>query len=497
MKSFLLLISSIWATQLIAQMPNYTELYRPRFHFSPASNWCNDPNGLVYNNGTYHLFYQHNPFENKWGHMTWAHATSKDLVHWQHQPIAIPEENGTMIFSGTCVVDNNNTSGFGKNGKAPMVAVYTGHIENVNQSQCIAYSNDDGLTWTKYANNPVLDLHKKDFRDPKIFWYAPKQYWVMALMFPVEHLVQFYQSKNLKDWTHLSNFGPVGDTSGVWECPDLTQVPIAGVPSKQKWLLQTSQNASMQYFVGEFDGTTFTNENTINNINRPDYGPDYYAAIAYNQLPKNDLPTSIGWVNNWNYANDIPTAPWKSAMSIPRNLSVIKNGTSWELLQSPIKALQTLRAKAVAFKNEKVVGKKILPFTSNQFEMEVNIAPNKNSVAGVRLAVSDSTYFEIGYDVKRQTLYIDRSKSGNNTFNENYKNLHRFEKKIILNKKNILSLHLFFDHSIVEVFANDGAAVFTAQLFTAPENNKIEIFSTNGAIFSNIVCWKLNSIWKH
>lgn len=491
-------MASFCTAQLHAQQKNYEEMYRPRFHFSPATNWCNDPNGLVYNNGTYHLFYQHNPFENKWGHMTWAHATSKDLVHWQHLPIAIPEENGTMIFSGTCVVDKNNTSGFGKNGKAPMVAVYTGHIENVNQSQCIAYSNDDGITWTKYANNPVLDLHKKDFRDPKIFWYAPKQYWVMALMFPVEHIVQFYKSKNLKSWAHLSDFGPVGDTSGVWECPDLTAVPIKEEPGKMKWLLQTSQNANMQYFVGEFNGITFTNENTINKINRPDYGPDYYAAISYNQLPKNDLPTSIGWLNNWNYANDIPTLPWKSAMSIPRNLSVTKQGTAWTLLQAPIKNITQLRQQKIALNNEKVNGKKILPFTSNQFEMELSITPTKNSIAGVRLAVGDSSNFEIGYDANTQLLFIDRKNSGNNSFNENFKKLHRFEKKIVLNKENKLNLHLFFDHSIVEVFANDGEAVFTAQIFTAEENNNIEIFSTgNTAVFSNMACWKLKSIWKN
>ena len=174
-----------------AQTPTYKEPYRPQFHFSPATNWTNDPNGLVYYKGEYHLFYQHNPFGNTWGHMTWGHAVSKDLVHWTHLPIAIPEENGIMIFSGTCVADTGNTSGFGtKKGDEPMVAIYTGHTAT-NQSQCLAYSLDKGRTWTKYANNPILDLHKKDFRDPKVFWYAPKKYWVMALVLPDEHKVQF------------------------------------------------------------------------------------------------------------------------------------------------------------------------------------------------------------------------------------------------------------------------------------------------------------------
>ena len=234
MKSIIFVLLLFITSFAIAQSTSYTEQFRPQFHFSPEKNWCNDPNGLVYNNGLYHLFYQHNPFENVWGHMTWAHATSKDLIHWKNLPIAIKEENGIMIFSGTCVVDENNTSGFGKNGKIPMVAIYTGHIENVNQSQNIAYSLDDGVTWTKYFNNPVLDIQKKDFRDPKVFWDNSKKYWVMLLMLSAEHKVQFYASNNLKEWEHLSDFGPVGDTADVWECPDLVQVPIEGNSNKKK-----------------------------------------------------------------------------------------------------------------------------------------------------------------------------------------------------------------------------------------------------------------------
>ena len=474
---------------------SYKEQYRPRFHFSPAINWCNDPNGLVYNNGTYHLFYQHNPFGNVWGHMTWAHAVSKDLVHWKHLPVAIPEENGIMIFSGTCVVDKNNTSGFGKNGKVPMVAVYTGHIENVNQSQHIAYSLDNGITWTKYNRNPVLDLGKKDFRDPKIFWYEPKKFWVMALMFPVEHFVQFYSSKNLKTWNHLSDFGPAGDTTGVWECPDLTQVPVKGVPGKKKWVLQTSQNASMQYFIGEFDGTTFTNENPVNKIVRPDYGPDYYAAIAYNQLPAAHLPTAIGWLNNWNYANDIPTTPWKGAMSLPRNMSVKKINNEWVLLQKPVAALQSLRTKAWELKNETINETKLLPVKSQQFEMEIMIEPSALSTSGVRIAKSGNSFFEIGYDAAKQLLYLDRSKSGARSFNKNFENLSRFETTLaLLNRQ--LQLHIFFDHSIVEVFANNGEAVLTSQIFPDESDNGIELFSTGGK--SKLVkstIWKIKSIW--
>jgi fructan beta-fructosidase len=482
------------ACLVTAQKGTYKEQYRPQFHFSPAVNWCNDPNGLVYNNGTYHLFYQHNPFGNQWGHMTWGHATSKDLIHWKHLPIAIPEEKDTMIFSGTCVVDKNNTSGFGKEGKIPMVAVYTAHIENVNQSQHIAYSLDDGITWTKYNHNPVLDLHKKDFRDPKIFWHEQKKYWVMALMLPVEHIVQFYSSPNLKDWKHLSNFGPVGDTSGVWECPDLTQVPVEGMPGKKKWLLQMSMNASMQYFVGEFDGVQFKNENSTAEIMRPDYGPDYYAAIAYNQLPAVHLPTAVGWVNNWYYANDIPTTPWKSAMSLPRTLSAKKENGNWMLLQKPATAVNNLREKLVMLKDEKITERKVLPIKSTQFEMELTIIPAAGH-CGINIAKGSNNYFEIGYDTEKQVLYTDRSNTANTSFNKNFKKMIRSEKKIPL-QNGAVKLHIYLDNSIAEIFVNDGEAVFTSQFFNNETNNGIELFSSGGiSVFSSIKYWNIKSAW--
>lgn len=494
-KYSLLLMLSTNALLSDAQGDLYKERFRPQFHFSPATNWCNDPNGLVYNKGVYHLFYQHNPFGNRWGHMSWGHATSKDLVHWKHLPLAIPEENGIMIFSGTCVVDKNNTSGFGKNGKVPMVAVYTGHIENVNQSQHLAYSLDDGVTWTKYPGNPILDLHKKDFRDPKIFWYEPKQYWVMALMFPVEHIVQFYSSKNLKEWKHLSSFGPAGDTTGVWECPDLTQVPVEGAPGKKKWLLQTSQNAGMQYFVGEFDGTIFTSENPAANIYKPDEGPDYYAAIAYNQLPAGHLPTGIGWVNNWNYANDIPAGVWRSAMSLPRNLSVRKKNNEWVLIQKPVAALQALRKPLFKLNNSAVIGSMMLPVKSSQFEMEFVMEPDASTRSGVKIAVGDSSYFEIGYDATKEQVYIDRSKSGNISFNEAFGKRLFFSKKTALVNKRI-KFHIYFDNSIAEIFVNDGETVFTAQLFPREKDKGIGLFSGgNGSRFTSLNIWEMKTAW--
>ena len=317
----------------------------------------------------------------------------------------------------------------------------------------------------------------------------------MALMFPVEHFVQFYSSKNLKDWNHLSDFGPAGDTSGVWECPDLTQVPIEGKPGKKKWVLQTSQNASMQYFVGEFNGTIFTNENLTNKIARPDYGPDYYAAIAYNQLPAAHLPTAIGWLNNWNYANSIPTRPWKGAMSLPRTLSVKKINDEWLLLQKPVAALQSLRTKILELKNATFNEIKLLPVKSQQFEMNLVLVSSALSTYGVRIAKAGNSFFEIGYDAAKQLLYIDRSKAGNRSFNKIFETLNRFETPLVLNNKP-LQLHIFFDHSIVEVFANNGEAVLTAQIFPDETGNGIELFSSGGkSSLIKATIWKIRSIW--
>ncbi|MBS1511290.1 MAG: glycoside hydrolase family 32 protein [Bacteroidetes bacterium] len=480
-------------TTAVAQTKLYTEQYRPQFHFSPATNWCNDPNGLVYNNGTYHLFYQYNPFGNQWGHMSWGHATSKDLTHWTHLPVALKEENGIMIFSGSCVADKKNSSGLGTSSAPPMVAIYTGHIEGVNQSQYLAYSNDNGVSWKKYVHNPLLDMHKKDFRDPNIFWYAQKKYWVMSVMYPVEHEVQFYASNNLKEWKYLSSFGPAGDTSGVWECPDLVEVPIHGAPGKTKWVLQLSQNATMQYFVGEFDGERFTNENTDSIIQRPDYGPDYYAAITFNQLPDHHLPVAMGWVNNWYYANDIPTTPWKSAMSLPRNLEVKKVSGQWILLQQPAAELQFTKKNLFTAATKTVQGNTALPVHSNQFEMTAQLDAAQSS--GIRIAAGNDQYVELGYDADAHSFYLDRSHAGKESFNVNFSKRNYF-KYSFTDVNKTLPVHIYFDHSIIEVFVNDGEAVFTAQVFPPDENNGIELFSKGGkAIFSNISINEVQRIW--
>ena len=487
---YVLLFASVIAQNQLL----YKEKYRPQFHFSPPLHWTNDPNGLVYHKGEYHLFYQYNPMGMRWGHMSWGHAVSKDLLHWQHLPVAIEEGKEVMIYSGTCVVDEKNTSGFGKDDKIPMVAIYTGDSKT-NESQHIAYSLDDGRSWTKYDKNPVLDLGKKDFRDPKVFWYTPQQKWVMVVALPIEKQMQFYSSPNLLSWTLMSSFGPAGDTSGIWECPDLFEVPVANEPGKSKWILMHSPAPYMQYFIGEFDGISFRCDSPVTKIYRPDYGPDYYAAIAYNNLPKGMAPISIGWVNNWNYANDIPTTPWRGAMSLPRSLSVKQINGEWVLLQQPIASLQQLRSNSMLWREVSIVGKKSLPAKGQQFEMELLLDIDSSTQCGIRLAAGKGHEIEIGYDAAAKKIYIDRSKTSNQTFHKSFAELKRYETPLLLSNKQ-LRLRVFFDHSIITVFANEGEVVLTTQIFPDAEDNGIELFSINGkAILKLGKFWMMKSTW--
>jgi fructan beta-fructosidase len=341
--------------------PPYAERYRPQYHFSPAAHWMNDPNGMVHHDGEYHLFYQHNPFGATWGHMSWGHAVSRDLVRWQHLPVAIPEVDGVMAFSGSAVVDRRNTSGFGVGGRPPLVALYTGHrTDRPSQSQFLAYSTDRGRTWTRYAGNPVLDIGSAEFRDPKVVWHEPSRRWVMAVVLATEHRVRFYGSPDLKRWTPLGDFGPHAATGGVWECPDLFELPVDGDPHDTRWVLIVNVNpggiaggSAGQYFVGRFDGTRFVAD-ADGGATPPaadpagalwlDHGKDFYAAVTYADVPKPDgRRVLLGWMNNWQYADAIPTAPWRGAMSVPRALALTRTPAGVRLVQRPVRELERLR----------------------------------------------------------------------------------------------------------------------------------------------------------
>ncbi|MEX0609518.1 MAG: glycoside hydrolase family 32 protein, partial [Balneolaceae bacterium] len=326
-----------------AESENYKENYRPQFHFTPENNWMNDPNGLVYYDGEYHLFYQYNPFGNQWGHMSWGHAVSEDLVHWEHLPVALKEENNIMIFSGSAVIDHKNSSGLGTLNNPPMVAIYTGnHTDKRLQDQRIAYSLDKGRTWAKFEGNPVIDENMGVFRDPKVMWYEPRQKWIQSVA--AGDRIKIYSSDNLIDWDFESDFGPnVTATNGVWECPDLFYIKTED--GDGKWVMIVSHGggindgpnggSSTQYYIGDFDGHSFTPEHQ--NILWLDFGIDNYAGITWSNIPEEDgRRIHIGWMGNWYYASSIPEYGWRGSMTFPREVTLQKSSNRYFLAFNPV-----------------------------------------------------------------------------------------------------------------------------------------------------------------
>ncbi|SHH58413.1 fructan beta-fructosidase [Chryseolinea serpens] len=481
----------------------YEEKYRPQYHFSPDHNWTNDPNGLIFYKGEYHLFYQYNPYGNTWGHMSWGHAVSKDLLHWQHVPVAIDEyanaggADSTMIFSGSAVADDQNTSGFFPKDSGGIVSIYTSHVhsrgQQLRQHQSVAYSSDLGRTFTRYEHNPVLDIGLKDFRDPKVMWYAPEKKWVMTVVIPDQFKAQFYTSKNLRDWTLLSTFGPLGDTAKIWECPDLVQVPDVADPSKKKWVLLISNShpqgpkyVGMQYFVGNFDGKKFTPDHPSQYPLYLEYGKDFYAAVTFSNLPAADGRTILlGWANNWAYGNHIPTSPWRSAMTLPRELYVANTPKGYRILQRPVRELANLRGDSIAFDS---AGETTLDKAS-----VIDYAFNGGSATGFGLTLHTGPNEEtrIGYDKTKGEVFVDRAHSGP-VFDAGFPSIERAPVSLQDGK---LKLQIYVDHSIVEVYVNDGEQVITDQIFPTGDY-VLKTWSEGGDAAVDVRLWKMRSVWK-
>ena len=473
-------------TDHFVEMP-LNEPYRPQYHFTPSKNWMNDPNGLVHYAGEYHLFYQHNPDDTVWGPMHWGHAVSRDLVNWQHLPIALyPDEHG-MIFSGSAVIDWNNTAGFDKEA---MVAIFTHHSESARQSQSLAYSTDKGRTWTKYEGNPVLEPPKniKNFRDPKVFWYgdAENGHWVMAVT--GGNVILFFSSPDLKTWESTGGFGfGYGSTQGVWETPDLFQLPVDG-GSETRWVLTVgvgdggpAGGSGTQYFVGDFDGKSFTSDNPKDTILWADFGADFYAPQSWNEKP-DDRRIWLGWMNNWRYANLIPTSTWRSAFTLPRELSLKTTPEGVRLIQKPFAGFQTLRGDRQSWKNQKISGATQYPLSGPAFELlaRFQIIPNMPADRlGFRIPTADGGFTTIGYTTKSQKLFIDRSQCGETEFSPAFSGVQMAPLKP---ENGVIDLHIFVDSSSVEVFANDGQVVLTDQIFPCAENSSLEVFSDSGEI---------------
>jgi fructan beta-fructosidase len=482
---------------LFAQTPpKETPHWRPAYHFTPQKNWTNDPNGLIYYEGEYHLFYQHNPYENKWGHMSWGHAVSKDLIKCEHLPLAIPEDS-VWIFSGSVVVDKNNSSGF-QQGKEPcMVALYTAdYHDGKKEAQYLAYSNDRGRTWTKYAGNPVIDLQMTDFRDPHVIWHEKTQKWVMLVVFPKEFKVVFFTSKNLKEWTRAGEFGNQGEVRKIWECPALIEMQIDNNTHNTKWLLFVSTNGvmdnftGMQYFVGDFDGITFKNDNSPETKLYVDFGKDFYAAIPYTNAPDNQK-ILLGWMSNWQYAGDVPTFPWKGQMNVPRSLSLKQTPDGLRLFQQPISMLKSKKDYQTFEKNDFVLSKDkeingSSIFAKNSFMVEVEFEVKSAKNFGVKIAQlkdkkDDKKFVQetiVGYDVRKQQLYLDRTKSGM-IIHKDFPSVEIADMKM---QGKTVKMKILVDKTSVEVFGNDGRVTISDLIFPEEKSNIFSLFTDRGKV---------------
>jgi levanase/fructan beta-fructosidase len=496
---FVALAASAFAQEKIIPTPQW----RPAYHFSPPTNWTNDPNGLIYLNGEFNLYYQHNPFENKWGHMSWGHATSKDLVKWKNLPVAIPEvvskDTTTWIYSGSAVLDKNNTSGFGINGKAPLVAIFTAdQPKQHKESQFIAYSNDGGLNYKMYAHNPVIDLKMRDFRDPNVFWYGPTSQWIMTVAMVNDHMVRFYGSKNLKDWTKLSDFGPSGFKKNGWECPSLLPLVVDGNPADIKWVLFVSSGGEhgplMQYFVGDFDGVTFKSNYPNDKVLTVDYGDAFYAAIAWRDAPQNKK-ILLGWLQN----GKPETYPWKGQMSIPHDLSLKTSPDGLILNQLPSSIVTGTLTKYSA---GKVLVKKNLSLNSSTVKLSENSRFNKNSYwidAEFSIANSKKIGFNlaekygsdrkviVGYDAAKEVLFIDCS--GSEKANKSPENLVQTAPMKAVN--GIVKIKVLLDKSSLEVFGNDGEKVISTMVYPGKDATGLSVFSDGKAIVKSLKMWDM------
>ncbi len=444
--------------------------FRPLLHFTPKANWMNDPNGMVYYKGTYHLFYQYYPDGNVWGPMHWGHATSTNLMNWKHQPIALYPDSLGMIFSGSAVVDKNNTSGFGKNGQVPLVAIFTQHDEAAMkkgsksfQNQSIAYSLDEGKTWIKYKNNPVLrSPGLVDFRDPKVSWNTTASKWIMTLA--VADRIHFYSSPDLKNWTKESEFGDkAGAHGGVWECPDLFPMKHDG---KEIWVLLVSLNpggpnkgSATQYFLGDFDGKVFHPYST--ETKWIDYGPDNYAGVTWSNT--GDKRYFMGWMSNWSYAQQVPTYTWRSAMTLARELRIVKDGQEYLLTQHTDELLSTFFRTGYSWDhaNMRPGMNMVNPYNQLQYPCRIRLTAPRSGLS-VRFARYDGGELIVGYDEATAQYFIDRTRAGNARFYP------AFAARVVAPEKqqsDSIGLTIVLDRSSVELFAEDGKTVLTALYF--------------------------------
>lgn len=472
-----------------------TEKFRPAYHHTPAYGWMNDPNGMFYKDGVYHLYFQHNPYGSTWGNMNWGHSYSTDLVHWTYAGDAITPDAWGTVFSGSAVVDKDNSAGFGRNA---IVAFYTSAKPTPwgdAQMQSIAYSTDDGKTFEKYPGNPVITSTEKDFRDPHVFRHEATGRWIMILAAGQE--MRIYSSANLKDWTYESSFGKeYGSHAGVWECPDLFELPVEGT-SEKKWVLVCNINpggpfggSATQYFTGTFDGHKFTCDTKPEVTKWMDYGKDHYAAVSFDNAP-DGRRVMIAWMSNWQYANQVPTVQFRSANAIARDVYLFRDKGVDYVGSRPVAEMTALRGDAVVSKKAtlgELSVKKMFKTPSGAYEIDLAMAPQDGATVKLMLSNQKGEYVTVVYDGNMGTLSFDRRQGGDNKFSE----LFPAVTTAPLHGK-LTSLRVFVDKSSIEVFGNDGRAVMTNLVFPSEPYNSLTLGSDKKTAVSSLKVYPLTN----
>ncbi|MDE6193162.1 MAG: GH32 C-terminal domain-containing protein, partial [Muribaculaceae bacterium] len=479
-------------------MPDTEKKYRPLFHHAPLYGWMNDPNGMFYKDGVWHLYYQYNPYGSKWQNMTWGHSTSTDLINWEHQPEAIRPDGLGSIFSGSSVIDHEGTAGFGKDA---VVALYTS--AGTSQMQSLAHSLDGGRTFVKYPGNPVITL-ESEARDPNMFWNDVTKEWNLVLAHALDHEMLFFTSPDLKTWTLQSAFGKgEGSQDGVWECPDLFKLPVDGT-GEEKWVLICNINpggpfggSAVQYFVGDWDGKTFKADTDAEGkvpTKWLDYGKDNYALVSWSDAP-DGRRTAIGWMSNWQYAADVPTMQFRSANTLPREIGLFK-GPDGQIYASsaPSPELTAMRGRLALSKGSVKAGKNPVSFalpSENSGICEILLDIDGGSKEDVTLTLSNKAGNKVDmvYDAGKHTMSFDRRESGIVDFSENFPVV---TVSPTFESNGRISLRIFIDRASIEVFGNGGEFVMTNLVFPTEPYSTLSVSSLGGkAKISNLKIYSL------
>jgi len=449
---------------------------RPRDHFTPRRGWLNDPNGLVHHDGEYHLFFQHWPDGIVHGPMSWGHAVSPDLLDWTELAVALPATEVEHMWSGSVVLDVENTSGLGHEGAAPLVAVYTSLEPAVGvQRQSLAWSVDRGRTWTPYTGNPVLDIGSTSFRDPKLLRHDDG--WLMVLVLADERKVETYRSSDLLRWEHAASFGPEGSVTGIWECPDLLRVPVEGTGESAVVLLVSvvegapAGGSGMQYFVGDLDGDAFVASQQGQWL---DYGADFYAAVSYANFSGPE-PLIQGWMSNWQYAVQVPATDYRGSMTLARRLSLRRIGDRLALVQRPI----TRRGEMLhATTAQDISGTATLPVSERSFRLVAEIEPGTAAGFGMHLRAGPDEQTTVWVEPRAGIVSLDRTRSGSTDFHPGFAAIHTAPLSIA---KDSVRMEVVVDAASVEVFVNDGQLVMTDQIFPDPRSTGLALFADGGS----------------